>query len=152
MSASSVVPARGLHHVGLTVSDLDRSVAFYSELFGGEKEWTIEADDPEGALTRVPGAAMTVTSLRLPYGNLELFEFEGPDGRDDQRRLNDIGVSHICIEVDDVDAVYAEALERGVECWYPPKESTEGPLAGLRFFYLVDPDGVPVEVLRPPSA
>jgi catechol 2,3-dioxygenase-like lactoylglutathione lyase family enzyme len=148
----AAAPARGLHHVGVTVADLERSAAFYEDVFGGEREWLIEAEgDGVDQMTRVPGTSMRVTSLKLPYGALELFEFSSPEGRVNDRRLNDVGATHVCLEVDDVDAVYEKLGELGVECWYPPQESTEGPLKGLRFFYFQDPDGLMVEVLRPPQ-
>jgi len=146
------IRAGGLHHVGITVSDLDRSLRFYADVFGGELEWQIEGEG-EGveAISRVPGGSMRVASLKLPYGRLELFEWRNPPGRANDRDLNDIGATHICFEVDDLDAAYARLQELEVPCWYPPQDVTEGPLAGLRFFYFEDPDGLKVELLTPPQ-
>lgn len=141
--------ARGLHHHGFTVSDLDRSVEFYEKAFGAEREWIVEfGGERPSEMVNVPGADMRVASLRLPHGWLEIFEFISPDGRPYDRTAADVGASHLCLEVDDVEAAYEWMKELGVECRYPPQHVHEGPRAGISFFYVYDPDGLPVELLQ----
>jgi catechol 2,3-dioxygenase-like lactoylglutathione lyase family enzyme len=150
MTLQGVRTAVGLHHVGITVENLERSIEFYANVFGADLEWSIEsAGEGAEAVSRVPGADMRIASLRLPYGRLELFEFAAPRGRPNDGVLNDIGATHICLEVADVDAVYARVQELGLRCWYAPIEVTQGLLAGQRFFFFEDPDGLKVEVLTP---
>jgi catechol 2,3-dioxygenase-like lactoylglutathione lyase family enzyme len=147
--------ARGtrLHHVGVTVPDLDRSIRFYADVFGAELEWdlTVEGDAAAG-LTRVPGADLRFVSLRFAHGSIELFEFRGgAPGRPNDRALNDVGVHHLCLEVDDIEAVHRRLVELDLPCWTEPQLIEEGSLAGLRFFMFEDPDGQLVEILQPPA-
>jgi catechol 2,3-dioxygenase-like lactoylglutathione lyase family enzyme len=152
VSATAPFRTRGLHHQGITVSDLDRSVRFYSEVFGATVDWEIEASG-EGIseLTRVPEADIRVALLRLPYGNIELFEYRNPDGRPYELRSNDVGAAHLCLEVDDVEAAYDRLQELGVTCRFPPQVAESGRIAGYRYFYFDDPDGLPVELLQLPE-
>lgn len=139
----------GLHHHGFTVSDLDRSVRFYQDAFGAEVEFIVDFGGEEPSkLVRVPGAKMRVASLQFGRGSLELFQYLSPPGRPYDRSANDIGTSHLCLEVEDIDAAYGWLQSIGVDCRYSPRHVYEGPRAGLSFFYVHDPDGLPVELLQ----
>lgn len=139
----------GMHHFGVVVSDLERSVRFYEDVFGARKEWEMEASgEAVSALTRVPGSDVRIAFLRLPNAGLELFEYRRPPGRPYPLQPNDVGRSHLCLEVDDIDAAYARLQELDVECHFPPQRIDEGVLAGLRFFDFSDPDGVPIEIYQ----
>ena len=139
----------GLHHHGFTVSDLDRSVQFYCDAFGAKVEFIVEfGGEGPSKLVRVPGAEMRVASLLFDRGALELFQYLNPPGRPYDRTAADVGTSHLCLEVDDIEQAYARVQSLGIECRYPPQHVYEGPRAGLSFFYLHDPDGLPVELLQ----
>ena len=72
-----------VHHTGYTVSDLDRSLAFYRDLLGCEVLATQEKEG--GYLAAIVGYAdahVRMAHLRLPGGEhvIELFEYLAPDG------------------------------------------------------------------------
>jgi catechol 2,3-dioxygenase-like lactoylglutathione lyase family enzyme len=145
------IGSASLHHYAVTVSDLDRSLAFYREALGAEIEWELAFSGAEVSETmRVPGSELRVASLRLGAGVLELFEFQRPEGRGFDRRSNDIGATHLGVEVADIDVAYERVKALGAVCYFPPKTADAGPIAGIRFFYFEDPDGLMVELLELP--
>ena len=142
----------GLHHVGITVSDLDRSLAFYRGLLGLHIEARavdVAAEDVTGIL----GARCSIADLDLPDGRvLELIQYTAGGGRPLTQRTSDPGACHVAIAVDDIDATY-ERLERaGVTLRSKPITLTDsGPRwDGSRVVYTVDPDGVTVELVQAP--
>jgi catechol 2,3-dioxygenase-like lactoylglutathione lyase family enzyme len=144
----TTVRTKGLEHWGYTVSDAERTARFYEDVFGAKREWAIEMEGDEVAeMVRVPGADVRVVLLSFGNAAIELFEYRNEGGRGHDRRADDIGAGHLCLEVEDVDAAYARLQELSVPCRFPPVHVDEGPLAGLSFFYFDDPDGLPVELL-----
>jgi catechol 2,3-dioxygenase-like lactoylglutathione lyase family enzyme len=143
-----------LHHTGYTVSDLDRSVAFYRDLLGCE---VIATQEKEGgylaAIVGYPDAHVRMAHLRVPGGEhvLELFEYLAPPGGKADVEPKNVGASHICFVVEDLASVYQELVERGVTSFVsPPVEVDTGINRGGFGVYLRDPDGITVEVFQPP--
>ena len=58
------------------------------------------------------------------------------------------GTAHIAFFVDDLDTLYAELVARGVGSVSPPVTPTIGPNEGGRAVYLIDPDGIRVELIQ----
>ncbi len=143
----------GLHHVGITVSDLDRSLAFYRDLLGLHIE-ARAVDVPAGDVTGIPGARCSIADLDLPDGRLlELIQYTAGGGTRLEQRTSDPGACHVAISVDDIDAT-CERLERaGVTLRSKPITLADsGPRwDGSRVVYTVDPDGVTVELVQLPS-
>jgi len=145
--------ARGIHHTGYTVSDLDRSVAFYCDELGCE---IVSRQEKEGgylaAIVGYPDAHVRMAHLRVPGGEhvLELFEYLAPPGdRPDVQPCN-VGASHLCFLVDDLRALYERLLARGVRSFVsPPVEVDTGINRGGLALYLRDPDGITVELFQP---
>jgi catechol 2,3-dioxygenase-like lactoylglutathione lyase family enzyme len=134
----------GVHHTGITVSDLDRSVAFYERL-GFEVAERIEEEGEEvGRGVGVPGAKLRVAMLEGPNSRLELIEYLQPSNGPAPHPNNGIGAAHVCLEVEDVDAAVAELREQGVEFVADPISHE----AGIRWVYAKDPDGITAELLQ----
>lgn len=141
-----------LHHCGITVTDLDRSIRFYEEVCGAERDWeTQSAGEEASRLTRVLGTDMRIVQMRLPSGGIELFEFRSPSGNPYEMWLNDVGSSHLCLQVDDIEVANDHLQRLGVKCWYPPQTVETGPTEGQRFLFFEDPDGYPIELLEIPN-
>jgi catechol 2,3-dioxygenase-like lactoylglutathione lyase family enzyme len=144
-----------LHHTGYTVSDLDRSVAFYCDLLGCA---LIATQEKQGgylaAIVGYPDAHVRMAHLRLPGGEhvIELFEYLSPRGaRPDVQPCN-VGASHLCFLVDDLQALYERLLAHGVTSFVsPPVEVDTGINRGGLALYLRDPDGITVELFQPPA-
>jgi len=100
------VEARGIHHVGVAVADLDAAVATYERLFGGRLEHRERVDD-QG----VEAASMRVGESRVEL--LAALGDETPVGKFLAKRGP--GMHHVAYEVDDVEAALAHLAEEGVE-------------------------------------
>jgi methylmalonyl-CoA/ethylmalonyl-CoA epimerase len=100
------VEARGIHHVGLAVVDLDEAVRTYERLFGGRLEHRARVEDQgvEAALIRVGESRV---ELLASLGE------ETPVGRFLAKRGP--GMHHVAYEVDDVRAAVAELADAGAE-------------------------------------
>src|ERR1044072_7524778 len=86
--------------IGLTVSDLDRSVEFYSKVLSFEKVSEFEADGPEyERLHGVFGLRIRTVRMRLGEELIELTEYLAPQGRPApaDARSNDRWFQHIAI-------------------------------------------------------
>ena len=147
---------RNVAHVGITVADMERSLAFYSELL--DAEVILDTHLSSEGLSRavaVPDARLHVVLLQLGNTVIELIDYDSQTG---QRILADNshpGAMHVALEVSDIDATYKDLIERGVEFNAPPHTLTDadGPgVDGLRIAYFRDPDGVQIELLQMPPA
>ena len=131
------------NHVGQCVTDLDRSKRFYCELFGFTLEREISPPDASSAQLLSLTAPMGMTAAYLVRDGLvlELLHFAA-DGQTQPfrpRAMNEPGLTHISLAVDDIDAVCARIPEFGGEVI----ESTN---IGAAVF-VRDPDGQLVELL-----
>jgi len=134
-------PSR-IHHVGLPVADLDRSVAWYREALGLTREST--AGVPEGVAFMV---APTGERFELLAVDVE------PSVWNEPIAALRAGVPHTAWTVDDLDATHARAVEAGGRSLWTPRGTPE---PGLRIAFVADPDGNLVELLSsaeeaPPS-
>jgi catechol 2,3-dioxygenase-like lactoylglutathione lyase family enzyme len=144
---------RGVDSIGLTVSDLDRSVQFYASVLQFEKVSEAEVDgESYEHLEGVFGVRMRIARMRLGEETIELTEFLAPRGRPApvDARSNDRWFQHVAIIVSDMDRAYQWLREHKVQ------HASSGPqllpawnknAGGIRAFYFRDPDGHPLEVL-----
>lgn len=141
----------GIHHTSLTVSDLERSVAFYTDL-GLE---VVLRQTPGGTyLQQITGfldAHIKQAHLSLPGGGhrLELFEYVRPKGQPARSRNCDPGNTHLAFLVDDIDGMHARLVARGVEFVSAPITIDDGVNVGAKGLYLRDPDGFTIELFEP---
>jgi methylmalonyl-CoA/ethylmalonyl-CoA epimerase len=100
------VEARGIHHVGIAVSDLDAAVATYERLLGGRLEHRERVDEQ----------GVEAASMRVGESRVELIAALGDDtpvGRFLAKRGP--GMHHIAYEVDDVGAALTDLAAAGAE-------------------------------------
>jgi catechol 2,3-dioxygenase-like lactoylglutathione lyase family enzyme len=144
-----------LHHVGLTVSDLETSIAFYCAVLGGAIRERSEGGGPEiEALTGVPGAHLLTADLELADGELlELIQYLTPKASVLAQQRQQPGHTHIGFQVDDVDAAYERLKAHGSVPSSRPVVINEPGSAwdGVRAIYACDPDGRTVELLEMPA-
>jgi catechol 2,3-dioxygenase-like lactoylglutathione lyase family enzyme len=143
---------KGLHHVGITVKDLEASIRFYHDVLGLEfsNEPSPWFDDPGlGPAVGVPGAALRQVSLALGDTTLELLEYSSPPSETERPLLsNNVGASHVAFVVEDIHAKKAELESRGIDFYSDVNVVDEGVLAGWRWVYFEDPDGYPLELVE----
>ena len=143
---------KALHHVGITVKDLDASIRFYHDLLGLEfsNEPSPWFDSPElGPAVGVPGAALRQVSLLAGETTLELLEYNSPPSETTAPlSSNNIGASHVAFLVDDIEATKSDLEGKGVTFFSAVNVVDEGVLAGWRWVYFSDPDGYPLELVE----
>jgi catechol 2,3-dioxygenase-like lactoylglutathione lyase family enzyme len=156
VAPSSLAVVHAVAVVGMTVSDLDRAVAFYTRVLGFEKvgEQRID-DDAIGRLHGVDGARARVAHLRLGDEQIELTQYGMADGRavPAGSRSNDRWFQHVAIIVSDMDRAYRHLQAHGVEpvSVSPQRLPDWNPNAGgIEAYYFRDPDGHTLEILRFP--
>lgn len=143
--------------VGMTVSDMDRAVAFYTKALAFRVVSDREvAGRPYELLTGVFGARSRIVRLRLGEEHIELTEFLSPRGRPVPHDLrgNDRLFQHIAIVVRDLDAAYRVLRAAGVEhgSTGPQRLPDWNPGAGgIGAFYFRDPDRHFLEILAFPA-
>jgi catechol 2,3-dioxygenase-like lactoylglutathione lyase family enzyme len=139
--------------IALTVSDLDRSIDFYTNVLTFNKESESEIDgDAYEHLYGVFGLKARTARLRLGDERIELIQFLTPEGRPipADSRSNDAWFQHLAIIVSDMDQAYAHLRDARVRHASPgPQRLPEWTrnAGGIRAFYFRDPDGHPLEVL-----
>jgi catechol 2,3-dioxygenase-like lactoylglutathione lyase family enzyme len=143
---------KGIHHVGITVPDLDRAIAFYNGVLG------LEFFDPPspvfdkaelGEQVGVPGANLRQVNLALGDSIVELIEYTAPEPPSPQPVVvNAIGAAHLAFHVEDIEAKKAELEAAGVEFLHDVNVVDDGVLAGWRWVYFRDPFGIVLELVE----
>jgi catechol 2,3-dioxygenase-like lactoylglutathione lyase family enzyme len=144
---------RGVHHVGITVPDLERAIDFYTGVLGLE---FVDAPTPlftgpeVGKGLGVPGAAMRQVNLRLGDVMVEVIEYAEPATPLEDRPIpvNARGAAHLGFLVDDIRAKKAELEAAEVEFLSEVNVEDEGILAGWRWVYFRDPFGIVFELVE----
>jgi catechol 2,3-dioxygenase-like lactoylglutathione lyase family enzyme len=155
-TAAVAVAVAAVETVGMTVANMDRSVAFYTGALPFQKEYDVElAGRPWEQLEGVFGARLRVVGLRLGEERLELTEYLTPKGRPvpADSRGNDRWFQHVAIIVRDMDRAFAHLRQRGIV--YASTEPQRLPdwnpgAGGIKAFYFRDPDGHFLEILEFP--
>ena len=136
---------RSFSHTGITVSNFNRAVQFYWDVFKcplvGVSDtaperirdfFEVDSDKPTLKIgwIRIPGGAV-----------IEIFEFE-PQEKPTNVRWNRVGLTHICFNVRGIQKWYDHLKDKGVECLSPPERSPRG----HTLFLAKDPDGNLIEI------
>jgi catechol 2,3-dioxygenase-like lactoylglutathione lyase family enzyme len=141
-------------HVGFSVSDLDRSIEWYTFLLG-EPPFARKLLDAEYAHVSVvlgyPEAVLDAALWRLPGdNNLELLQYRKPSATRVDMETYNAGNAHLCLIVDDLQAEF-DRLRGRAEFRHPnPVDISAGHFAGGRSCYVRDPDGISIELVEYP--
>jgi len=143
---------KSVNHTSFTVSDVERSLKFYTELLG--MEMISIADRPQDFCEKVsgiPGARMRIAYVRGADYNLELIQYLSPPGKKLDTTTNNVGSAHLCFVVDNLMEMYRDLSARGVHFRGQPVSVPAGPNKGGLVVYLTDPDGNNLEFVEYPS-
>src|SRR5713101_2651562 len=140
-------------HTGITVSNLERSLAFWRDVLGFDLSHTAhQTGELAREITGVAGAEIKLAVLKAPGGHkIELLEYLAPSDRKHvDLRPCDVGSVHVALLVDDLDAVLNAIAASGWKAVGKPQTLKTGPNAGKRVVYVRDPDGIIIELMQPP--
>jgi catechol 2,3-dioxygenase-like lactoylglutathione lyase family enzyme len=160
---SQIVPRTGGHfdlrtaaHVGISVSDLDRSVAFYRAITGLEPTVLDETMDSKGFAVAqgLPSTRLRYATFQLQNLGIDLIQFLDPVGEPARNAANRPGSMHVCFRVDDVQDMYVRLRDAGIVFLGEPYEFVTGEVtpdeaAGTEVAYFNDPDGTLLELIAP---
>ena len=140
-------------HTGITVSNLDRSLAFWRDVLGFELSHTAhQTGELAREITGVAGAEIKLAVVKAPGGHkIELLEYLAPSER--KRHVLwpcDVGSVHVALIVDDLDAILSVINASGWKAAGEPQTLQSGPNAGKRVVYVRDPDGTTIEFMQQP--
>jgi catechol 2,3-dioxygenase-like lactoylglutathione lyase family enzyme len=125
------------HHVGLSVSDLERATGWYRDVLGFTP----------GHEFAIPPIGLRGRFLELDGVSVELLEQEGavpgPDRADPAAAAGLHGFGHICLLVDALEEVYARFVAAGARPVWDPRVSP----SGSRMAFIADLDGNLVELI-----
>jgi catechol 2,3-dioxygenase-like lactoylglutathione lyase family enzyme len=141
-------------HTGITVSNLERSLAFWRDVLGFELSHTAhQTGELAEEITGIAGAEIKLAVLRAPGGHkIELLEYLAPlDRKRIALRPCDVASVHVAFLVDDLDAVLGTISASGWKAAGKPQTLKTGPNAGKRVVYVRDPDGTTIEFMQPPG-
>ncbi len=143
-------------HTGITVSNLERSLAFWRDVLGFELSHTAhQTGELAREITGVAGAELKLAVLKAPDGGhkIELLEYLAPPDRTKHADLRpcDVGSVHVALTVDDLDAILQRIAMSNWKAAGKPQTLKTGPNAGKRVVYVRDPDGTTIELMQPPD-
>jgi catechol 2,3-dioxygenase-like lactoylglutathione lyase family enzyme len=138
-------------HTGITVLNLERSLAFWRDVLGFELSHTAhQTGELAREITGVAGAEIKLAVLKTPGGHkIELLEYLAPtDRKHVDLRPCDVGHVHVALLIDDLDAVLKRIAASGWKAAGKPQTLQTGPNAGKRVVYVRDSDGTTIEFMQ----
>lgn len=143
----------GMHHIGITVPNIEEGIAFFKAVFGAIDVFrTGPFDVDDNFMNRKLGAAPHTRICDLVFlhcgkgTSIELFEYRGEDKPTPQKRTSEVGGTHICFEVEDVFESAERLQALGVEMLEGPNMVEAGPLEGFNWVYFLAPWGQVLEI------
>ena len=139
-------------HVGICVSDWRRSLRFYHDVLGFRYVRELElSGEPGSTLLQLEDVDFRAITLEREGLRIELLHYERPGHVCGQipRPMNQLGLTHLALRVDDLDATVKELEEARVDV--REETSIEVPEANARAVFITDPDGTLIELVQQPG-
>jgi len=138
-------------HTGITVSNLERSLAFWRDVLGFELSHRAhQTGDLAREITGVAGAEISIAVVKAPGHKIELLEYLAPPDRKQHVDFSpcDVGHVHVALTIDNLDAVLTAIAASGWKAAGKPQTLQTGPNVGKRVVYVRDPDGTTIEFMQ----
>ena len=136
----------GIHHTSFTVSDMERSIAFYRDLLGMKVTWDSAAAGVQfkgpvaDNVTNCPGTEQRIVFLDTGGCRIELVEYT-PTGKPlVDSKASDTGSAHVCFKTDNIEELYRKLTANKVRLHCVPQD-----LDFAQVMYFRDPDGIILE-------
>ena len=147
-----MVALRRLTHIGICVSDMERSLRFYRDLLGCKEVGHLELEgQPTATLNGWKDVKVRAIYLERDGWRLELIEYPVPGwiGPQSPRPMNQVGLTHLSFRVADLDAVCAQIEAAGGGVLPETRLAAQG--SPTRVIMAFDPDGLRLEVIQAPG-
>ncbi len=142
---------KGVAHVGVSTKNIEKLIDFYCDVLGFEVVMEQSKWEPKtefgNAMDEVIGFKNSAAKFAMVGKGsfvLEIFEYSSPEPKSKANdwKACDIGFTHICLDVEDIDSEYERLKKAGMTFMAPPGE----PIHGLRAVYGIDPEGHIIEL------
>ena len=141
-----------LSHIGICVTDLEASVAFYCDALGFAELSRLEVSGPEpDQLLDLKDVALRAVYLERDGTRIELLRFDSPGetGGPGPRPVNQPGLTHLSLRVTDLDEAVAAVESRGGRVLAGSR--IHNPRYDTSAVFVTDPDGLRLELLEAPG-
>ena len=117
-----------IRHTGIVVDDLSKSLRFYRDLLGFEVVKRAKENGPYiERILALGNASVTTVKMTSHDGQMiELLSYTTPSEKKQERKINDVGLSHIALAVIDIDCEYERLRKESVEFISNPVLSPDG--------------------------
>lgn len=136
-----------LRHIGIVTKNLEESLKFYRDLLG----FKIKSEDKEDTkfIDKILGlkesSMKTIKLSDASGGIIELLQYDNPQGKTTDREINDFGISHFALTVQNLDDIYNKLKNNNIEFISTPTLSPDNK-AKVCFCY--DPNGAFIELVE----
>ena len=141
-----------LSHIGICVSDRERSLRFYRDLLGFRPVRELEVKgEPVDALLRLRDVELHAQYLERDGVTIELLSYASPGhtGDGSPRPMNRLGLTHLSLSLEDVDPLVDAVEEAGGSVL---RDTLIGVPGGkTRAIFVTDPDGTLIELVGQPD-
>ncbi len=141
-----------LSHIGICVSDLERSVRFYRDVLEFSERSRFNIKNEESArLTDIPGGSIETVYLERGDTRLELLYYPeaGHVTGETPRPMNQLGLTHLSLRVQDIDDVIAKIEAAGGSSMEHTR--IDNKQWGSKAIFVTDPDGLRIELIDSPG-
>jgi catechol 2,3-dioxygenase-like lactoylglutathione lyase family enzyme len=138
---------KNIRHTGIVVDDLNKSLDFYTKKLGFKV--SNRMDESGSFLDKVLGLNnVFVTTIKMTLGNgqmVELLDFSSHKKAALEKYINDIGPTHMAFTVNNLDAIYIDFKDDGVEFISKPEISSNG---YAKVAFCKAPEGTFIELVQ----
>lgn len=138
---------KAMRHVGIVVANMDKALGFYRDLLGMKiKRDMLESGDFIDNILALKNVKVRTVKLSMSDGNLiELLHYESHPSHPVDRKICDLGYTHVAFTVDNLDSEYERLKKTGVEFVSAPRTSPDG---GAKVVFCRDPEGNQIELVE----
>ena len=136
-----------LRHIGIVTNNLENSLKFYKDILGFKikMEGFEDRNFIDHILNLKKSSLMTVKLVDEKGGIIELLKYDNPRGKPIKREINDLGLSHFALTVDNLEDVYVKLKDNNIEFISSP---TLSPDSKVKVCFCYDTDGIVIELVE----
>ena len=141
-----------LTHIGICVSDWERSLRFYRDVLGFHYRSELQvAGEPSNTLLQLDNVELRAIYLERDGTRIELLHYASPGHRGDGslRPMNQLGLTHLSLRVDNLAATLADLTKAGVRIL--ERTHIDIPAFEAAAIFITDPDGTLIELVQSPG-
>jgi glyoxylase I family protein len=139
----------GTHHTSFTVSDMEKSIAFYKDVLGMKVTWDSQKEGIEfkgpiaDNVTNCPGTEQRLVMMVVGNCTIELVKYTPTGKRLVDNKASDTGSAHVCFKTDNIEELYRKLKTNGLRIHCEPQD-----LGFAKVMYFRDPDGIILEAVQ----